>query len=232
MRRIEAVTLDAYGTIFEGGSDELIRILDETRREHRLRASLAELLARREEMIRALETMPFMTMRARDEWIFATLWREHEIPSDPAPLVERLNRAYFEAKPYPEALAEIDALRGAGHRLAIVSNCDDDMMRHLVGAHDLADAFEAVVTSEGARAYKPATAPFEAAAEALRVPPSRIAHAGDSFVADVAGAKRAGYGIAVWIDRGGLPAPAHRAERADHRLDSLTGLASLLAPEG
>jgi putative hydrolase of the HAD superfamily len=86
----------------------------------------------------------------------------------------------------PQVLAEA---RAAGLKLAVVSNFDRRLHGILAG-HGL--HFDAAITSADARARKPDPAIFQAALSALDLHPAEVLHVGDSPVADLEGAARAG----------------------------------------
>jgi FMN phosphatase YigB (HAD superfamily) len=74
------------------------------------------------------------------------------------------------------------------------------MLKEILARHGL--VFDAVVTSEACRSYKPAARIFEAAIRELGVPPDAVLHVGDSLEADVGGAQRLGMATA-WVNRSG-----------------------------
>ncbi len=100
-----------------------------------------------------------------------------------APFVEAL---VF--RPVPGAVAAVERLAAQGLALAVVSNWD-------VGLHEklgpLASRFQCVVTSAEAGAPKPDPAVFLAALEQLGVEPGRALHVGDER-SDEGGARAAG----------------------------------------
>ena len=60
-----------------------------------------------------------------------------------------------EMPPFPDVTPALDALRRAGHQLAVLTNsARENAERHLAGA-GLRDRFEQVVSADAARAYKP-----------------------------------------------------------------------------
>ena len=86
--------------------------------------------------------------------------------------------------------------------------------------------FDAVVTSERARCYKPDPGIFRYALEALRVDPGRALHIGDSVHSDVGGA--AGVGIATaWLCRNERIHDIGDCE-ADYTASSLTEVLTVL----
>lgn len=98
-----------------------------------------------------------------------------------------------------DALPALDALAATGVRLAVVSNWDAGLGAVLTGL-GVADRFEAVAVSAVVGAAKPDPAIFAHALSALRVPPARALHCGDHPELDCAGARSAGV-RGVLIDR-------------------------------
>jgi len=116
-----------------------------------------------------------------------------------------------------------------GFRLALISNADEDdpVIQVLLRAGIGVD-FEAVVTSQGAGAYKPASKIFEHALWKMDLAPEEVLLVGDSPASDILGAARAGI-RAVWLNRRRRAYPAGYPEPAAE-LPDLTGLPALLAP--
>lgn len=102
---------------------------------------------------------------------------------------------------FPDVVPALDALRGAGLRLGVVSNWDCSLPAVLEGL-GVAARFEVVTVSATARAAKPEPAIFHQALDALGIGPAAAIHCGDLPAADCAGARRAGV-RAVLIDRAG-----------------------------
>lgn len=88
----------------------------------------------------------------------------------------------------PESL---DALRGAGLRLVVVSNSDGSIER-MLGELGLRDRFDAVLDSAVVGVEKPDPRIFRHALERAGAAPERTAHVGDLYSVDVAGARAAG----------------------------------------
>ena len=122
-----------------------------------------------------------------------------------APPPGRLARILLEALRFdlaPDALPALDALRGAGVRLAVVSNWDCSLPGVLAGL-GVVDRFDAICASAPVGAAKPDPAIFRHALGLLGVQPENALHCGDSLDADCAGARAAGL-RAVLIDRSGV----------------------------
>ncbi|MDP4504547.1 HAD-IA family hydrolase [Nonomuraea turcica] len=103
---------------------------------------------------------------------------------------------------FPEVGAELSALRAAGWNLALLTNCDRDLIAETL--RRLQVPFEAVVTSEDAGAYKPDNAHFDLFKRAHQ--PSTWVHVAGSYFHDMVPAHRLGI-RRVWINRLGERAP-------------------------
>jgi HAD superfamily hydrolase (TIGR01549 family) len=123
---------------------------------------------------------------------------------------------------FDDALPALDALRDAGHRLAVVSNWDVSLVATLRRL-GIADRFAAVVYSAGVGAQKPDPRPFEVALRRLGVGAEHATHVGDDPRNDVEGARGAGL-AAVLVDRDGSARPVGAP-----RIAALTELPALLA---
>ena len=136
-------------------------------------------------------------------------------------LIER----YFEAYPtfarFPDVDPVLDRLAGR-HRLALVSNIDDD----LLAVTDLGRRFDLVCTAERARGYKPDGALFRYLLREGGVEPAGLLHSGQSQRTDMVGAKPLGIPVA-WINRRGLTLDPD-VPRPDHELSDLRGLLDLV----
>jgi 2-haloacid dehalogenase len=111
----------------------------------------------------------------------------------------RLIRHYFEAFPkfflYDDVVATLERL-SARHRIALVSNIDDD----LLAMTPLPDCFDLVCTAQAAKGYKPDGALFRHLIEQSGLPLGDLLHCGQSQYTDLVGGKPLGLRIA-WINR-------------------------------
>jgi putative hydrolase of the HAD superfamily len=92
---------------------------------------------------------------------------------------------------YPDVLPALDALRASGLRLCVISNFVWGAPE-LIHDLELASHFESLVISARVGFQKPNPGIFRHALEAMRVDPARALHVGDSYRADVLGARRVG----------------------------------------
>ena len=99
---------------------------------------------------------------------------------------------------FPDVDPVLDAL-GRRHRLAVVSNIDDDLLARTA----LGRQFDLVCTAERARGYKPDGSLFRYLIAEAGVPREAIFHCGQSQLTDLVGGKPLGLSVA-WINRRGL----------------------------
>ncbi|GAA5062146.1 2-haloacid dehalogenase [Thermocatellispora tengchongensis] len=99
---------------------------------------------------------------------------------------------------YPEVTGELGALREAGWNLALLTNCDRDLVAETL--RRLAVPFDMVVTAEDSGAYKPAPAHFERFRAAHRPEAGHWVHVAQSYYHDMLPAARLGI-PRIWINR-------------------------------
>lgn len=141
-------------------------------------------------------------------------------------LREELLTAYRSLKPYPEVPDVLDDLKGAGARLAILSNGDPEMLDAAVHASGLDTVFDAVLSVADAGVFKPAPAVYGLATRYFECPAAAISFQSSNRW-DIAGAHVAGFRT-VWINRTGVP-DEYPDMPADRTIDDLTELAPDLA---
>ena len=112
-----------------------------------------------------------------------------------------------------------DLLRD-GWRLAILTNCDDDLFAETVP--QLPVAFDVVVTAEQVRSYKPDLGHFRKFAEITGAEPANWIHIGNSWVHDILPSARMGL-RSIWVDRDLTGHPAKQAERRITAMRRLPG---------
>lgn len=117
--------------------------------------------------------------------------------------------AYLHLSPYPEAREALQALRIAGHRLAILSNGSQSMLDALVRNTAFDGLLDAVISVDDKRIFKPSPESYSLVEAHLGVPSADVV-----FVScnpfDVSGATAFGFKVA-WIER--VPASALAEER-------------------
>jgi len=123
--------------------------------------------------------------------------------------------------PFPEVPGELEALRGRGWRLAILSNTDPDLLA--ASLEQLGTRVDATVTATEAGSYKPAHGHWLRFFELADVDRSRHVHVAASAFHDLAPAAELGV-PAIWINRLAETSDLPRAAE----LPSLAGLADTL----
>jgi len=169
----------------------------------------------------------------REEWTehFALCFEELGLQGDAAAAHERLRELISQGAAFPDSRRTVEAIRRK-LPVALLSNADDDFLYPCLERNGL--EFPIVVTSEGARAYKPHLAIFRRLCEEMALPPEKVLYVGDSRLADVTGAKHAGL-KAAWVNRGrGGPRSTEWSSSGrellepDFEVDSLTELLAVL----
>jgi HAD superfamily hydrolase (TIGR01509 family) len=117
-------------------------------------------------------------------------------------------------------------LRSRGLHVGMVSNIDEDQLRHLIELTDLGRYFDSLLSSEHAQSCKPAPAIFAEAIRRAGCRPAEALFVGDTLAADVAGANRAGLrSVLLWHrddrDPGGETKPRHVIRQIPEILDLL-----------
>jgi len=131
--------------------------------------------------------------------------------------------AWPDMRAFPDVAEALGTLVSFGWRLAILTNCDDDLFA--VTSAALPVPFELVVTAEQVRSYKPDLGHFRKFAEMTGATPANWIHVANSWVHDILPAGRMGI-RSVWVDRDHTGHPAKFAER---RVTSMRRLAETVS---
>jgi 2-haloacid dehalogenase len=111
----------------------------------------------------------------------------------------QLVAAFTELSPWPDAAAALHELRASGLRLAPLANYTPRMIEKLLAGAGLRQAFDAVISSDQARTFKPDPRAYALAEAAFGLPRAQIAFAAFGGW-DAAGASW--YGMpAFWVNR-------------------------------
>jgi 2-haloacid dehalogenase len=119
---------------------------------------------------------------------------------------------------FADVAPELGALRAAGWRLALLTNCDRDIIGH--SQRRLGVVVDAVVTAEVVGSYKPAHGHFTRFAETFAPEPRGWVHVAEGYTFDIRPAAELGI-PSVWINRRGEP---HDATLAAATQPDLGGL--------
>jgi 2-haloacid dehalogenase len=114
------------------------------------------------------------------------------------------------------------------YRLAIISNVDDDLFAG--SARALGIEFDAVVTSQQVRAYKPDLRGFNTALERMGCEKAAWLHIGESLYHDIGPANRMGI-ASVWVNRPDRGGGTRQTDAApDLEVSDLAELVGIMCP--
>jgi len=230
LANIEAVALDAYGTLINFTEPDFIGTMAEICDRQGLQADAADLwrrFLRAAYLFRAENHHQPVYRPYHEAWVdqFQRVFRQLRLPGDPWAATLHLKEKLASAPAFEEAHPVIEALRPY-YRLAILSNADDDFLTACLERNGL--RFDTVVTSERAGALKPHPAIFLHLTRRLELPPEQILYAGDNPIPDVLGPRKAGMKVA-WVNRAGVRRP-RRVPPPDFHLRSLMELLLIMVP--
>ena len=140
--------------------------------------------------------------------------------------VTALMHEYLNLAPYPDVPPALPELKRGGRKLAILTNGSPDMIEPLVKNRGLQASFDAVLSVDGLKTFKPAPRVYQLAVDTLRVPAANIGFV-SSNCWDALGAKAFGFNV-YWINRGGAPVD-HLGLQPDGMLGSLGDLPERIA---
>jgi 2-haloalkanoic acid dehalogenase type II len=116
----------------------------------------------------------------------------------------RAPEVFAESPPFPDTRPALERLRAAGFRLGVISNTDRDLIARTL--EPLGVPFDAVVTAQDARAYKPDRAVFAHALRTIGASAEDCVHVAFGFEYDLAPARACNMRV-VWLNRKGEPLP-------------------------
>jgi 2-haloacid dehalogenase len=113
---------------------------------------------------------------------------------------EILTSSIGEMPPFPEVVATLARLKGAGFNLAVISNTDDAIIAGNIA--QLGGHIDRVITAQQAFAYKPSPQIFTYAWSALGIAPEELVHICASPHLDLAAARELGRAAAPLLPIG------------------------------
>ncbi len=193
----DVLTFDTYGTLIDWEAG-ILAALDPVLAAHGVRAddeALLERYGRHEAELEAGPYLPYREVLGR-----ALVAIGADLGFEPtAAEVAAFSGSVGEWPAFADS-AEALARLHARFRLAVITNCDDDLFA--LSEQRLGLRFDWVITAQQARSYKPSAGNFELAFATLGVPRERILHVAQSLYHDHVTAKALGM-TTVWIDRRG-----------------------------
>ena len=218
MAEIKAVIFDMYQTLVQDPSGQWRTSFKSIVEEQALGISAEQLWEgwhESEEQFRDRRTDPSLPFQTYfDAWAggFRVAFNRMGVSGDAEAATHRFFADLSRREPFPETLVALEEIQQR-YRTAVLSNADDGFLLPNLQLLDI--EFEAVLSSEMARSYKPQPALFEAMLNRLSLSPEEAVYVGDRHYEDVHGASSVGIN-AVWINRGDrglrddIPPPAHQ----------------------
>ena len=222
----EWLSFDCYGTLVDWETG-ISTAVDEVLQSHGIRKSKSEILelfADAEPKVQASEAyLEYRLVLRRVMELIGAELGFRGIESDLDCLADTLPGWPV----FPDVADALNAFK-TRYKLAVISNVDDDLFARTVEA--LGVDFDAVVTSEQARSYKPDLRNFNLAASRMAVERERWLHVAESLYHDIGPANRLGI-TSVWVNRGdGGGATRHTEAVPDLVVPDLATLARIICP--
>ncbi len=196
---IRACVFDAYGTLFDIHAPTA-RIADELGPKAQALSDLWRLKQLQYTWLRSL-------MRAHvDFWQVTGDALDYALAAhglDRPDLRQRLMDLYMRLDAYPDALATLKQLKGAGYTTAILSNGSPAMLEAAAGNSGLAAHLDALLSIEDAGIYKPDPTVYQLAVDRLHVAKDAVCFV-SANAWDGAGAAHFGFQV-VHLNRFGQP---------------------------
>ncbi len=193
--RFTTISFDCYGTLidWESGILPVLRALLTNHGETLPDAGILELYG---EFEAEAESGPYQTYREVLQSVvreFAARFHFEATPTE----IQSLHESVPAWQPFPDTVSALHMLH-KHYKLAVISNIDDDLFAET--QKHLGVEFDAVITAEQARSYKPCSNNFQMALRELGIPPDRLLHAAQSIYHDVVPARSLGISTA-WVNR-------------------------------
>ena len=169
------------------------------------------------------ESPPFKSYEHAWRDCFTEAFSRLDLKGDAGAAAQEAVRDLGLREPYQDAVEVLPVIQSRW-RTAVLSNADDKFLYPLLSR--LRWRFDAALTSERVRAYKPLPSAFRAIMDELRVAAEEAIYVGDSQYDDVLGARGVGM-RAAWVNRNGAAADPE-LPRPDYEVRSLKELPHIL----
>ena len=224
--RFEWISFDCYGTLVDwetGISTAVAEVLES----HGVRKSRDEVLALFADVEpRVQDSQDYLEYHTVLRRVMAMIGDELGIRCTESEL-DCLADTLPDWPVFPDVADTLKALQ-TRCRLAVISNVDDDLFAGTARA--LGVDFDAVVTAQQVRSYKPDLRNFNAASERMSVERDRWLHVAESLYHDIGPANRLGI-KSVWVDRANRGGGTRRADAVpDLVVPNLAALARMVRP--
>jgi 2-haloacid dehalogenase len=122
---------------------------------------------------------------------------------DDAGLRAQLMEAYLSPPSFPEVKSTLEALKRAGHKLAILSNGSPSMLTSAAKSAEIDDLLDAVLSVESVGVFKPHPTVYRLVTDHFDCLPGNVAFFSSNGW-DAAGASAFGFQV-IWVNRTSLP---------------------------
>ena len=225
--QFEYLTFDCYGTLIDWETG-ILAALRPILQAHSVSTPDTTLLEIYGELEAGAEAGEYKTYREILETVVRGLGERLGFTASPTE-AQSLPQSIADWPPFPDTVAALRKLH-ARYKLAIISNVDDDLFAS--SAKLLHVPFDAVITAQQARSYKPSLNNFRLALDRIGKPKEKILHAAQSLYHDVVPTRELGIKN-VWVNRRGSKSGSGATKPAvalpDLEVPDLRSLADLTA---
>ena len=206
-KRFEWLSFDCYGTLVDWESG-ISAAVDDVLKAHGVRRSRAEVMALFSDVEpRVQSSGTYLKYHNVLRRVMEAIGTELGIGFSESEL-DCLADTLPDWPVFPDVKDALDALKSR-YKLAVISNVDDDLFAGTAEA--LSVDFDAVVTAEQARSYKPNLHNFNLAAARMAVQKEGWLHVAESLFHDIGPANQMGIKC-VWVDRDGRGGGTRRTD--------------------
>jgi len=227
--RFTTISFDCYGTLidWESGILPVLRAMLARHQQNLTDSAILELYG---EFEAEAESGPYQSYREVLQSVVRAFGERLNFEATPAE-IRSLNESVLSWPPFPDTVAALLQLKKR-FKLAVISNIDNDLFAATRKHLDV--EFDAVITAEQARSYKPSIHNFDLALRTLALPPERLLHTAQSIYHDIVPAQSLGIST-VWVNRRsarpGVGAVRAAVGHPDLEVPDVATLATLAAPK-
>jgi 2-haloacid dehalogenase len=224
--RFTAISFDCYGTLIDWEAG-ILPVLRTLLRSHNCNSSDAEILELYGEFEAQAESGPYQSYRNVLQSVVREFAHRLHFQASAAE-IRSLHESVQAWPPFADTISALRELK-KHYKLVIISNIDDDLFA--ATQKHLNVEFDALITAEQARSYKPSINNFQLALQMLKLSPNRLLHAGQSIYHDIVPAQSLRIST-VWVNRKsarpGIGAVRAAAGKPDLQVPDLASLAATL----
>ncbi|RMF60864.1 MAG: haloacid dehalogenase type II [Calditrichaeota bacterium] len=194
-KQFNVLTFDCYGTLIDWESG-ILTALRPLLKKYEVSPTDNEILDLYAQLESEAEARKFQNYKAILRQVVQGMGEEFGF----TPQEDELNslaKAIPRWKPFPDTVPALRFLK-KHFKLAIISNIDNDLITSSL--KHLKVKFDAIITAEQVKSYKPSRENFLFALKTLRQPKQKVLHVAQSIFHDIVPAKQLGLST-VWVNR-------------------------------